>query len=159
MSQSIKGAKHGLSHTREYRAWVDMRRRCYYLKHKWFPSYGGRGISICSEWYWSFERFYADMGPKPGPNYSLERLDNNGDYTPTNCTWATRSEQQHNKREYKLRVDGRLLTFNGITHNLRGWARITGIKYSTLNSRHYAGLPAEEILDKNRRVSPATRRP
>jgi hypothetical protein len=87
----------GGNETREYRAWSDMRRRCRNPKRKDWPDYGGRGIKVCDRWQ-IYTNFLADMGRKPGPKYSLDRIDNDGNYEPSNCRWATTKEQYHNRR-------------------------------------------------------------
>lgn len=89
---------HDMSHTPEYRTWAGMIQRCTNPKTKRFPDYGGRGIKICDRWL-VFENFYADMGDRPSSGHSLDRYpDNDGNYEPGNCRWATRSQQQLNKR-------------------------------------------------------------
>lgn len=106
---------HGLSKSSEWRAWGEMRKRCHNPKHRFYPYYGGRGISICERWS-SFENFIADMGPKPpGHRISLDRIDNNGNYEPGNCRWATLSEQAKNKRQNKHAPDGRFFKGCGAT--------------------------------------------
>lgn len=80
-----------------YRTWINMRQRCYNPKHEKFPIYGGRGIGVCERWS-DFRAFAEDMGLKPGPGYSIERVDNDAGYDPFNCIWATPAQQAANRR-------------------------------------------------------------
>lgn len=89
---------HGMSNSSEFRAWADMLNRCNKKNIKSYKNYGGRGIKVCDRWLDSFENFYADMGPKPTSKHSLDRIDNDGDYTPKNCRWTTMKEQINNRR-------------------------------------------------------------
>lgn len=93
---------HGLTHTGEYQSWSSMRGRCADRNN---PDYGGKGIKVCERWN-DFRTFYADMGPKPSPSHSIDRKDSSGNYEPANCRWATRSEQNANRRPYHKRASG-----------------------------------------------------
>lgn len=103
LSEQRKGSgnpayKHGMHKSPEYGAWTDMKLRCYQEKHQSYFRYGGRGIKVCDRWLESFEKFYADMGKRPEGRYSLDRIDNNGNYEPSNCRWATFFTQMSNTR-------------------------------------------------------------
>jgi hypothetical protein len=89
----VSGLKHGMYGTPEYNSWCAMKKRCYSPNGRSYKRYGGRGITVCDEWLASFEQFYKDMGRRPGPTYSVERLDNDKGYSPSNCVWADRFQQ------------------------------------------------------------------
>ncbi len=137
-----KNTKHGhggrINRSPTYRVWSGMIQRCSSPNNSAFRHYGGRGITICDQWR-TFENFLADMGERP-EGLELERKDNNGNYEPLNCKWATRQEQCSNFSR------NHLLTFNGKTQHVFGWAREIGVKPSTLNSRLIAGWGIDRAL-------------
>src|SRR5882672_8461783 len=92
---AFRSAK-GISRTPEYRRWEAMKQRCYNSKCKAYPYYGGRGIKVCDSWL-KFSGFFADMGFRPSPDHSLDRIDSNGDYGPDNCRWTTDDIQIANR--------------------------------------------------------------
>lgn len=98
-SKLIHGAARRRQHTAEYRSWRGLLTRTGNPSNPAFPYYGGRGISVCLRWVKSFEHFLADMGKKPSPLHSIERVNNDGDYTPSNCVWATPKQQAANRRK------------------------------------------------------------
>lgn len=120
---------HGMSNTRLYRIYRDMRNRCNGLKKKDYDNYYARGITYCKEWEtfegfrdWALSNGYRD-------DLTIDRIDVDGNYEPSNCRWITRAEQNSNTRQ------NRFITYNGETHTLKQWADILGIKRTTLTSR------------------------
>lgn len=121
--------RHGASRTRIYRIWCAMLARCKCEGKPSQKNHGQRGISVCDEWK-DFETFCEwAMANNYRDNLSIDRIDNNGDYCPENCHWATPKQQANNTRR------NRMIEYNGETHTLSEWAEITGIKYYTLKQR------------------------
>jgi hypothetical protein len=124
--------------SREYNCWHHMIERCNNPKIKQYKDYGGRGIKVCEHWL-KFENFYNDMGDCP-EDMTLDRKDNNGDYTPENCRWVTRKEQQNNMRSNIF------LSYNGITDTLIHWADKLNIKSGILYHRYYREWSEQRML-------------
>lgn len=138
-----KGATHGKSHTRLYGIWGGMKTRCYNPHDTGYKYYGERGITVCNEWLNDFEAFYKwAMQNGYADNLTIDRIDVNGNYEPSNCCWATRREQRINQRQKEV-------TYNNEKHTLLEWADITGIKYDTLLWRYKHNWSADKILSKH----------
>ena len=124
--------KHGLfinrKIPREYDIYKQMRQRCYNKNHISYKNYGGRGIKVCNRWKESFLNFLEDMGPRPGNKYSIERKNNNDNYTPNNCIWALRSTQNKNRR------NNFIIVYKGKKYILMDLAKKLGIHWSVLRN-------------------------
>lgn len=147
-----KSVRHGMTGTTEYQAWRAMIDRCNNKTIKNYSNYGARGIKVCDRWLNSFENFLHDMGLRP-TGLSLDRIDNNGDYAPSNCRWATRKEQQQNTRKSVT------VTINGVTTTLAEHARLAGLPVGTVYTRYNRKWDIDKLLDtvknnyKNRKRS------
>jgi hypothetical protein len=139
--ESARAARttHGMSKSQEYKIWRGMLDRCENPNHTFYHLYGGRGIEICEEWH-CFESFYADMGARPSPKHTLDRIDNDGGYSPANCRWATSVQQQGN------RTNSRILTFRGESMCLAAWARRIGCSEEVIRARLKSGWSIERAL-------------
>lgn len=131
---------HGLRDSPEWHVWCSMKARCYNPKTKNFFRYGGRGIRVAASWLAEFAAFYRDMGPRPSPHHSLERRDNNGNYEPSNCYWATAKQQARNRRS---NVN---LEFNGVTMCALDWDEHLGFRKETVRNRLNLGWTVERAL-------------
>lgn len=140
-----KQFKHGcanrrIGETREYRTWTLMKRRVTNQNDPSYPNYGGRGVTVCTRWMQSFEAFLADMGPCPSVRHSIDRKDNDGNYDPDNCRWATLEEQANNRRSNIV------VQHNGQPLTLKQFCNKTGAVYTKLHQRIRAGWPVERAL-------------
>lgn len=135
--------KHGQSYTRLYHIWIGMKQRCYYAKHRHYDRYGGRGITVCAEWVDDFDAFY-DWSMEHGytDNLTIDRIDVDGSYSPSNCRWITLADQNGNTSKTKL------YEANGEKHTIAEWSRITGIPKSTIRNRLCRGKTIENALKK-----------
>lgn len=122
--------------TKEYGAWCQMKRRCLNPKTPQFKDYGGRGINICERWS-SYQLFLKDVGRAPSPEYSLDRIDTNGNYEPSNVKWSTRKEQNENKRSNIC------IEINGEVKTLQAWSNHYGIDRNTVKFRIKTKWPKE----------------
>lgn len=139
---SQRFTRHGMSNHRLYKIWSGMVKRCYNQRCKSYPAYGGRGIKVCEDWRYSFESF-AQWAITNGyeDSLSIDRENVNGDYAPDNCQWATKTVQANNTRA------NHTLTYDGETHTLAEWGRITGIsQYTILKRVRTLGWTVEEAL-------------
>lgn len=135
---------HGRSKSAEYRNWMSMKARCYNNKVASYQDYGARGIRVCDRWLDSFEAFLEDMGMRPTPDHTVDRIDVDGDYEPKNCRWLAKPEQARNSRS------NRKITIGGVTMTASEWARRVGLKPSTVLARLRKGRGADEALAKGR---------
>lgn len=130
-----RAATHGRAASFEYKAWTSMRKRCEYEKHPAYARYGGAGIRVSAAWH-VFENFFADMGPCPFANGSVDRKDNSKGYSKENCRWLPKAQQSKNRRNVPL--------YDGLT--LPELAERRGVKYATLKRRLAAGWSSDRLF-------------
>lgn len=123
-----------------------MKNRCFNVDGAKYPIYGGRGIKVCERWLHSFETFLTDVGRKPSPAHSIDRINVNGNYEPGNVRWSTSREQSRNTR------DSIYITYRGETHHLKEWAGLLGIGYNTIYYRITHGWTPERTLATPTRI-------
>lgn len=138
----IKNHRHQKSGTRLYNIWQNMKNRCYKETDKRYHRYGGRGIIVCEEWQgvdeflkWASETGYKD-------NLTIDRIDNDGNYEPSNCKWSTLKEQSNNRRTTHK------ITYQNKTQSLKEWTEELGLNYGTVHSRLVRGCPLEKVFFK-----------
>lgn len=137
-----RNTTHNKRRTPEYGVWSDMKKRCENPNHRFYSYYGGRGIKVCEYWQ-SFDNFYKDMAPRPD-GLTIDRIDSNGDYSPDNCRWATRTEQTRNRKNSKF------IEWRGQKIPLIEAAKMLGIKYSCIADRLRMGWTNEKIMTNGR---------
>lgn len=137
-----KNTRHGETHTKLHRTWVNMRYRCNNPNCWQYKDYGGRGISVCEDWElyeafrdWAIASGYSD-------DLSIDRIDVDGNYEPSNCRWVGMKTQSNNTRR------NHVLTYNNQTHTIQEWSEITGINWTTIKARIERNWPIEEALTK-----------
>lgn len=138
---STSRTTHGMDGTTTYRIWIGMRTRCENPNSPSYPRYGGRGITVCERW-GDFEAFMADMGKRPA-GLSLDRIDNDAGYSPENCRWSSRREQQNN-RYVNVKI-----TYHGLVKTAAEWAREFQMPVYLIYARHKRGWRADEIFGAN----------
>lgn len=144
---------HGMSHKPEWRIWANMKKRCFNPNVHAFDRYGGRGITVCDRWvkgdgnFGGFQCFLADLGRRPSKDYSIERNDVHGPYSPENCRWATRHEQAINTQRTMF------LTFKGKTQSVWAWQEETKISAPQIQKRIGRGWTVERTLSQRMRRS------
>jgi len=148
---SKRSTKHGHSSIRssEYTSWMEMKGRCLNPNNNRFKNYGGKGISICNCWISSFSRFLEDMGSKPSSRHTIDRIDNEGNYEPGNCRWATPKEQARN-RSTNLKIE-----YKGQVKCLSEWADLLGFNRHVLCNRLSRGWSTKRMLETPTQKKPA----
>ena len=148
LTETIRKAKtHGMASRGKhpvYKIWKDMKRRCENPNNSSFAFYGGRGIKVCERWH-EFTNFFVDMGDRPTPQHTLDRIDNDGDYEPGNVRWATRKEQRNNQRPHR---NAHFITAFGMTLQLSQWAQRNGIDKGLIWHRLRAGWTPEQAVQR-----------
>lgn len=137
--------KHGMARTKIYKVWSSMKERCLNPSHQAYERYGGRGITVCDRWL-VFENFFCDMGMPP-KGFSLDRSNNNLGYSPENCRWVSKKEQQINTRA------AHIINHDGFSLTVSDWARKLGVSRNRITSRINRGMSERDAL-KTEKINP-----
>lgn len=132
---------HNQTGSPEHDTWCNIKQRCYDTNCPGYARYGARGIKMCARWKRSFENFLRDMGNKPSPKHSIDRIDNEGNYSPENCRWATAKEQANNKST-NLQVD-----YGGEKRTVSELADLSGLPYAAVHKRVMLGWSGDKIVE------------
>lgn len=140
---------HGKSKTPTYIAWRGIKQRCLDKNIEGYISYGGRGIKVCDRWLNSFENFLEDMGERPSPKHSIDRIDNDGNYEPNNCRWATNKEQSCNRRSSFI------INYKGKSQTLMEWSEELEMSYHLLRDRivRYKWDIEKSFMTKHKKIT------
>lgn len=145
-SDQARNYRHGYKtagkYSTEYSTWLNIRARCTNPSNASYERYGARGIRVCERWMADFLNFLEDMGRRPSLDHSIDRIDNDGDYFPENCRWATRKEQCRNRRSSKF------LMFRGDEKTAAEWSELFGLSQRTLHYRLKSGWGVEDALTR-----------
>jgi len=133
------GTTHGCTNTLTYQSWESMKKRCLNKNNRFYKNYGGRGIKVCDRWLNSFENFLEDMGKKP-IRKTIDRINNNGNYEPSNCRWITKKDQCNNKS------NNLSINFKGKTQSLTQWCEKYKLKYNSTYYHIKKGKDIKQIL-------------
>jgi hypothetical protein len=144
---SARAATHGMTGSPEHRTWMSMRDRCRNPNAAHFECYGGRGITVCDRWANSFKNFFEDMGPKPSPAHSIDRIDVNGNYAPENCRWATVKQQRRNTRANTI------VSYLGRNVCIAEAAELSGISKHVLSMRIRRGWEDDRLFSPVRKLN------
>jgi hypothetical protein len=136
----LERRRNGNTRRPEYVTWTNMKQRCYNPAIRAYRWYGARDITVCDRWRNSFANFLADMGLRPSPAHSIDRIDPNGHYTPENCEWRTKLAQVAHLRSNVI------IELNGKKQHIAAWSRETGLAERVISERRRRGLPPEQIL-------------
>lgn len=134
---------HGQRGSMAYQSWASAKQRCTNPNNPAYPRYGGRGVVMCDRWLHDFAAFFADMGERPSPLHTLDRRDNEGQYSPDNCRWATSQQQNENKRS------NRVITHNGESLTITAWGRRLKMSPNTIHQRLADSFSVEAALTPN----------